>query len=236
MKNSKRENLPEMLKYFFFLLLSLSFPKAESQVFFRIKADFMIKLKLPSGQQQLTIGKVYYDKNIKQIYYEMSFPEKEIWVQKDTVVYKIVNSEVVSKKSVPTMIDFSIYNLVLNGNLADYGLKKSSFKIQKVEKSGDNIISTWEPPALLKKTFGVVLLSNMNQQLNGIVFKNTAGEVISRQFFRNYIKVKGLSFPQEIVKESIIDGLKSYELTNYSNIEVNDLSGEYKYDYKIPSN
>lgn len=196
----------------------------------------MIKAKSPAGQQQLTAGKVFYDKNIGQIVYEITFPEKEIWVQKDTVLYKIVNSKVVGKQNIPVMIEFSIYNLVLNGNLADYGLKKTKFRIKKVEKNEDNVISTWEPPSDLKKFFGDVLLSNVKQQLNGIVFKDNTGEIVSRQFFRNYIKVKGLSFPQEIIKESHIKGTIAYEMTTYSNILINDLSSEYKYDYKIPQN
>jgi hypothetical protein len=196
----------------------------------------VIKAKLPTGEQQLTVGKLFYDKNVKQIVYVISFPEKEIWVQKDTVLYKIVNSKVMGKQRIPAGIEFSIYNLVLNGNLADYGLKKTKFKIKKVEKSENNIISTWEPPAESKKYFGDILLSNVNQQLNGIVFKNNAGEIVSRQFFRNYIKVKGLSFPQEIVKENYVNGQKVYELTTFTNILINDLSGENTYDYKIPAN
>jgi len=47
----------------------------------------MIKAKSPTGEQQLTVGKLYYDKNVKQIVYDVSFPEKEIWVQRDTVLY-----------------------------------------------------------------------------------------------------------------------------------------------------
>jgi hypothetical protein len=196
----------------------------------------MIKAKSPAGQQQLTVGKIFYDKNIKQIVYQISFPEKEIWVQKDTILYKIVNSKVIGKQSIPTMIEFSIFHLVLNGNLADYGLKNTKFKIKSVEKLEGNVISTWEAPPELSKLFGDILLSNINQQLNGIVFKNNEGEVISRQFFQNYIKVDGLSFPQEIIKEDNINGQKVYELTTFSNILVNDLSGENIYDYKIPSN
>jgi hypothetical protein len=196
----------------------------------------MIKAKSVTGQQQLTVGRVYYDKNIKQIVYDISFPEKETWVQRDTILYKIVNSKVVEKQRIPTMIDFSIYNLILNGNLADFGLKKTKFNIKKVEKSDGSVISTWEPPKESRKLFGEVLLSNVNQQLNGIVIKNASGEVVSRQFFRNYLKVKGISFPQEIVKELIVNGQKAYELTTYSNILINELSGENKYNYKIPEN
>jgi hypothetical protein len=210
--------------------------RTEAQVYYRIKADFVLKAKAPTGQQQLTIGKVYFDKNIRQIVYDITFPEKEIWIQRDTVLYKIVDSKVTGKQNLPSMIDFSIYNLVLNGNLADYGLRKTNFKIKNVRKEPNNVISTWEPPKELKKMFGDILISNVNQQLDGIVFKNTTGEVMSRQFFRNYQRVKGLSFPMEIIKEVQANGLKGYELTNFSNIQVNDISGENKYDYKIPVN
>ena len=225
-----------MLKYLCLLFFPLSAIQVEPQLFFRIKTDFIIKAKSPSGEQRLTVGKIYYDKNIKQIVYNISFPEKEIWVQRDTILYKIVNSKVIGKQRIPPGIEFSIYNLVLNGNLNDYGLKKTKFKIKNVEKSDNNIISTWEPPAEFKKYLGDILLSIVDQQLNGIVFKNNAGEVVSRQFFRNYIKVKGLSFPQEIYRENYIKGQKDIELTTFTNILINDLSGDNTYDFKIPSN
>ena len=225
-----------MINYICLLFFHLALIQTDPHLFYRISTDFVIKAKLPTGEQQLTVGRLFYDKNIKQIVYEVSFPEKEIWVQKDTVLYKIVNSKVIGKQRIPSGIEFSIYNLVLNGNLADYGLKKTKFRIKKVEKSDGYIISTWEPPEVSKKYLGDILVSNVNQQLQGIVFKNNAGEVVVRQFFRNYIKVKGLSFPQEIVKENYVNGQKIYELTNFTNILINDLSGDYIYDYKIPEN
>jgi hypothetical protein len=225
-----------MLKYLFLFLFPLSVIQVEPQLFFRIKTDFIIKAKSPTGEQQLTVGKIYYDKNVKQIVYDISFPEKEIWVQRDTVLYKIVNSRIIGKQRIPAGIEFSIYNLVLNGTLNDYGLKKTKFTLRKVEKSDNNVISTWEPPIEFKKYFGDILLSNVDQKLNGIVFKNNAGEVVSRQFFRNYMKVNGLSFPQEIYRENFVNGEKDIELTTFTNIVVNDLSGENKYDFKLPAN
>ncbi|MGE5355595.1 MAG: hypothetical protein ACM3PT_05090 [Deltaproteobacteria bacterium] len=220
------------------LLLIFIFPfcfSLFSQNYFRIKTDFQIKSKTPEGKQQLTLGKVYYDKNIKQIVYEISFPQREIWVQKDTLLYKIVNSKLDSKQNIPNMIEFTIYHLLLNGNLADYGLKKTNFSLKKVEKTKDGVISTWEPPSDMKKLFGNVLMMNSGQELTGIVFKNTEGAVVSKQFFRKYKKNKGLMFPQEIIRENYIQGKKSYEITTYSNTVINDYS-EDKYSYKIPKN
>ena len=225
-----------MLKFVFLFIFPLSIIQVEPQLFFRIKTDFMIKAKSATGEQRLTVGKIFYDKNIKQIVYDISFPEKEIWVQRDTILYKIVNSKVIGKQRIPAGIEFSIYNLVLNGNLNDYGLKKTKFTIRKVEKNDSSVISTWAPPLEFKKYFGDILLSIVDQKLNGIVFKNNAGEIVSRQFFRNYTKVNGLSFPQEIYRENYVNEQKDMELTTFTNILVNDLSGENKYDFKIPAN
>lgn len=206
---------------------------AFSQGFFRIKSDFQIKTKTPDGKFQLTNGKVYYDKGVKQIVFEIFFPERETWIQKDTLLYKIVNSRVESKQSVPNIIEFTIYHLALSGNLADYGLRNTNFNLKNVEKTGSGIITTWEPPKDMKELFGDVLMLNSGQELSGIVFKNTDGDVVSRQFFRNYQRVRGLSFPQEIIKENYINGVIQYEITIYSNIIVNDYS-EDKYSLRIP--
>lgn len=224
-----------MLKFLISLFFLASFHQVDPNLFFRISTDFVIKAKSPSGAQQLTIGELFYDKNIKQIVYNIQFPEKETWIQKDTSLYKIVDSKVVSRRTIPSGTELSIYNLVLNGDLSDYGLKKMKFAIKNVEKEGDNVISTWEPPPQLRKYLGDILISNSNQLLNGIVFKDRAGQVIAREFFRNYTKVKGISFPREIIKENLVNGQKIYELTTYSNIKINDISRE-NYNYKIPGN
>ncbi len=210
------------------------FTNSFSQDFFRLKTDFTIKSKTLDGKQQLTVGKIYYDKNIKKLVFQIRFPEKETWVQKDTSLYKIVEGKVVSRQTTPDIAGLTIYHLALNGDLADYGLKKSNMKIIDVEKDGNKIISTWSPPPELEKTFGSILMLNVNQQLVGIIFKNPEGEVVSRQFFRNYLTIDGLSFPQELVKETTVDGVKYYEVTTYKNMIINEKDNSDKYDYKIP--
>lgn len=222
------------MRFIYLIVFLFSISLANSQDYYRFKSDFVIKSKTPEGKQQLTVGKVYYDKNIKKIIFDITFPEKEIWVQKDTTLYKIVNNSIVEEQNTPNIAEFTIYHLILNGNLTDYGLKNTKFKITDVEKAGKSIISTWEPPEELKDKIGPILMQNTNQQLTGIVFKNPEGEIISRQFIRNYLQIKGLSVPQEIINEVHIEGKKYYEITDFSNTVINEFTDEEKYDYKIP--
>ncbi len=223
-----------MIRLLIIAITLLSVYTGNSQDYFRIKTDFMIKGKASSGEQQLTVGKIYYDKNIKKIVFDISFPEKEIWIQKDTNLYKIVNGLVTDKQKTPSIVDFTIYNLALNGSLSDFGLKKTNFKIIDIEKEGNSIYTTWEPPKELKELYGNVIIQNTDQKLTGIIFKNKDDIVVGRQFFKKYINIKGLAFPTEIIRETTINDKKIYEITTFSNIVVNEFTSDDKYDFKIP--
>jgi hypothetical protein len=54
---------------FFFSVLS-----GTAQEYYRLSADFTVKIKNADGQKNLTKGKVYYDKNYKNLIYDISFP------------------------------------------------------------------------------------------------------------------------------------------------------------------
>jgi hypothetical protein len=205
-----------------------------SQQFFRIKAEFSIKSKGIDGSQQLTMGTVYYDKTSKKIVYITKFPEKEIWVSSDTVMYKIADNKVIIRQKIPAIAEFTIFHLSLNGQLADFGLKNSTFKMDKVEKDKDLIITTWLPPDQFKKFIGKIMISNKEKKLQGIIFFNSKGEILTKQFFSKYINVKGFEFPGEIAQISYLNGKEGYEMTTYKNIIINDFKEDHIYNYSIP--
>jgi len=217
-----------------FLLLVFHIYTGYSQDFYRFKADFTIKSKSPDNVQHLTIGTVYFDKNIKKIIFDVRFPQKETWVQKDSTIYKIIDNVVVDKNKSIDIAEFTIYNMALNGKLNNYGLKNSIFKLDKVEKEGENVILTWLPPSKYKEMMGEIKMLKNKQHVTGIVFLDNQGNIVSRQFFRKYENVDGLDFPAEIIVEKVVNGEKFYEITTYENIEVNDYQNDGKYDIQIP--
>lgn len=218
-----------------FGIIVIWFKPVNAQDHFRMSADYTIKGKSPDGTQNLTIGTAYYDKNIKKIVFDVRFPQKETWVQKDTVIYKIKNDSLINRSKSINIANFTIFSMALSGKLSDYGLKDSKFILTNVEKDGDKIISTWEPPVTYKKFMGKVMIMKQNDNIAGVIFFNKDGIIISRQFFRGYKNIKGMDFPTEVIVEKIINGEKFYEITNYENIKVDDYQNEDKYDYKIPT-
>jgi len=219
-----------------FLLLCLFFvnQRVHSQGYFRFSADFSIKAKDAAGKGTLTMGRVYYDKNIRKIVYQTKFPEIETWVTADTCMFKFANGKLVQKAIIPSVVEMSIYHLALNGQLPDFGLKKSFFKVEKVEKENEMVITTWLPPSNFANKIGKILVSNKEKKLFGIVFLDVKGAVAAKQFFNNYQNYKGLFFPTEIVNIKVLNGKELYEVTTYKNIKVNDYVDDNLYNYAIP--
>jgi hypothetical protein len=214
-----------------FLVNVLSPKDGFSQSYNRIRADFSVKIKTASGGQSLTLGQVFYDRNFRQIIYYETFPEKETWITADTLVYQIKDEKLISKTSTFSMSEFTVFHLALNSHLQDFGLKNTSYQVSHVERDRDLVITTWTPPEKTRGKLGNILVSVKNKQLFGVVFMDTKGVIIRKQFFENYLLINGLSFPGKIVEINISNGLESYQVTTYKNIVVDEMENDSKYFY-----
>lgn len=227
------------MRAFFLLLVTLSILSlkgiSQNEIFYRVRADFSIKEKSTEGKSSLTMGQVYYDKLKKKLMYNILFPEKEMWLFKDTLQYKIKPSGVEKKPLLPGFIDFSIFNLALNNNLKDYGLKKTMFSLKEVTKDQDMVISTWVPKKEYEKVLGEVKISIVKNRLNGVIFYGPDRKIIGKQIFSNYVSIKGFEFPAEILHIAYLkNGQEIHQLTTFKNIKVNDWNEASFYDYPVP--
>ena len=207
---------------------------AQKEAYYRVRADFSIKEKSTDGKSSLTMGEVFFDKMKKKIIYTIRFPEKENWIFQDSLMFKIQNDKVEKKPLIPGYIDFSIFNLALNNNLKDFGLKKSIYSVKSVVKEGNMVISTWVPQKQYEKTFGEVKISVVDNKLYGVVFYNAKKVIIGKQIFTKYITIRSFEFPTEIINFSFLEsGQEIHQITTYKNIKVNNWD-EDTYNYSVP--
>lgn len=217
-----------------FLALSLTL-FGQKEVYYRIRADFSIKEKSTDGKSNLTMGQVFYDKLKKKIVYNVRFPEKEVWLFADTNMYTVRGSDIKKKPLIPGYIDFSIFNLALNNNLKDYGLKKTMYSLKGVVKEGNMVISSWMPQKEYAKVLGEVKISVVNNKLNGVIIYNPKKVMIGKQLFSNYVTINGFDFPTEIINFSYLEnGQEIHQITTYKNIKVNDWDEESFYSFSVP--
>lgn len=225
----------------FFISFLLFSKIAFSQQFYRFKAEVSIKDKLADGTYRLTMGKAYYDKIYKKIVYDLHFPKKETIVVQDTTMYKIENGKVTGAIRTVLIPEFTVFHLALTGKLSNYGLQgaadeKAVYKIGKVEKTSKGVLTTWVPAEdRLKKVFGNIQMLKVDKRLDAMVFYDSKGKIVSRQFFKNYTNVKGIEFPQEVTMISYgADGKQNIQLTTYKNVKIDQNDEDTMYRYRIP--
>jgi hypothetical protein len=213
------------------LMVTLPLTICRGQQYNRIHADFSVKVKTASGGQSLTMGQVFYDRNIKQLIYYVSFPDKTMWVTSDTLVYQIKDNQLVSRTATFSMAEFTVFHLALNSHLQDFGLKNTRYVAQDVQREGDLVITTWAPPEKARQQLGNILVSVKNKQLFGVIFQDPKGVVIRKQFFEDYQVIKGLPFPGRIIEINITNGIESYQVTTYKNAVVDEMENDNRYFY-----
>jgi hypothetical protein len=209
------------------------------QQFYRVKADFSIKEKNPEGSFNLTVGKVYYDKNLRKLIYDVTFPEPETWVIYDTLVYKIKNQLIESKTKTASLVEHSIFHLALSGNLNDFGMKETPYELKSVEKADSLIIATYQPDSRLNKLLGKVVLSKKRRKIFGIAFYKPSGELAGKQIFEQYSNYKGCDFPGEIIQFNYTPQGEKIQITTFRNVIINQPDESHLYDYNlfiIPAN
>jgi hypothetical protein len=223
------------LRYLLFFLIFPFFLNA--QHYYRVKADFSFKYKgnVENGSS-LVMGTAYFDKVEKKITYRVKFPQQEVWVMRDTSMYKFdVNGKLVDRTFVPSPVETSIFNLALQSNMSNFGLEASSFKLAGVEEDKGMVITTWIPPTIDgEQKLGKILIANQNGILKGVIFQNEMETVIAKQFYDDYTVVSGINFPREITQITYAeDGTETYQVTSYKNIIIDESGEDHWYRYPV---
>ncbi len=195
---------------------------SNAQVFYRVECDVSIKEINGMGEQQLMVGKVYFDRNIRQVIYKIRFPQRYNFAVTDHGVLTDSSKVDMTHKFSTHLVDFSIFNLVLNGKLNYYGLDQTSYNLVNTTREDDMVISEWELPVEMQTDMGKMLISQKNKQMYGMVSLNASGDVISKQFFKKYTSVGDLSFPTELIQINYIAGEPTVKkITTFRNIKLN---------------
>ena len=211
------------------LIVAMGSP-CDGQDHFRFKADFTVKISNADGKKNLTRGVVYYDKNIKDLIYDVTFPQKEKWISKDTSLIKIREGKIFERVTIPSINEFTIFHLALNSSLNDFGLKNSIFKISKVEKKGDLVLSYWKIPEQVAAFMDHVVVARKNNRLESVVMVGDQLRVLSKQYYRDYILINAFEFPGQIVQIMYDNlGRENYQVTEFKNILINEQENSNHY-------
>lgn len=224
------------MKFAYFLFLFSISLSLSAQIPFRIESEITVKEINSDGKYSLSKGKIYFDRNYKKLIYNLSFPKRETLVLTLTNTYKYENNKLIESAAIPGFIEFTIYNLALNGDLKDFGIQKMGYTLGEVEKSEGQVISTWLPPKQMEKKAGKVLISQLDGKLKGVIMYDANNTIMSKQIFENYVDVAAnFSFPTTIYAFNYSGGKEVKQITTYTNVVINNLKDEAIYNYALPA-
>jgi hypothetical protein len=211
------------------LLLAINPIWAQNQ---RIRVDFSLKEKQDT-LKKLIIGTIFYDSSFKKIVYSIHYPDTFTWVETDTNIYTFKEEILIDRRHSVNLIKLSLYHQALLLNLRTINLNLIGFSAKEVTKEDGMIITSWRPSRAPKEQEICIKTSAKEGHLFGwALLRNDS--VLSRQFFRKYIKVSNISFPQENISYIHFGKQTITRIFTYSNIIINEQKNENIYNYPIP--
>lgn len=218
----------------FYLLLGGT--NASAQDFYRFKSDFSIKEKGTDQEQgRLITGQVYYDKNLHKTAYHIRFPEPEQWLLRDTFMYRLKSDTLVSEQTVPPVGEFSIFNMILNQQLHDFGLEKMGYLPGDIHQDGNQVVSRWLPPEKLRPYLGPVALAQENKRLVAAAFYDKENHLASKFYFQDYTLQGGLPVPGKIYQVFYRNSGEFVRLMTLINVLINQVDEDSLYDFVLPA-
>lgn len=212
------------------LLLLFSISDSFSQsLHSRIESDISIKEIFPNGTKSLMLGKVFFDVENSSIVYDIAFPEKEVMVLRDSLVLSKKGDSLSRRLSTSQLIDFSIYKLVLSGELKTFGLDQSRFMLGRISETNEGISSEWIPK-VEDPPFRIVI-SQSDNRITGIALVDNKGDIINKQFFKKYQKIGRIYFPTEILEVSYTARGVYKKMMKHSEIKLDNYSDEENSNY-----
>ncbi|MFB6342732.1 hypothetical protein ACE1ET_13470 [Saccharicrinis sp. FJH62] len=206
-----------------------------SQEAYRIHSDFLFKSKGLDSLFRVTKGEVFFDKNIKTLVFKNTFPKRETYVIKDTLLYVYHGDTLMETRKNIIPPEHTMFSYLLSSTFANYGLESAGFQINNVEKKKGIVVTSWLPSGIIGKYVGKILVANKDKRLYSVVIYDKDMKILSRQIFKKYESIDGTEIPSEILSVTYYNDSSQYmQITNLANIKLNESSNESLYNFKIP--
>jgi outer membrane lipoprotein-sorting protein len=195
--------------FFFFFLSSFSFSLESLAVEF-------VREVTRDQKTEKTAGVIYYTP--QKTILEITHPLNQWMILKagEIIIYYPDEKKAVKiKSSGPVQLPFLQSFLgVIEGNM---GLSSLGFKLKESKIKGDLLLTYWQPPAELEKSWGECVLIFEKNKIISSEFKTPAGKVFIKTSYRQHQVYQNMFFPLEVAITQFLKTGPVKEKINYSN-------------------
>jgi hypothetical protein len=226
------------LKKYLFIPLLVYCTTVSAQSFFRFRADFSIKEKMSGASQgQLVTGTLFYDKNVQKINHQVAFPARGNWLVVDTLLYECSADSLLSVQTIAPYSQFSIYRLILDQQMSDFGLSKNGYTMTSVTGDSTGTTAVWSPPNRMKDQLGKIVVYSKSKQVEGIAFFDAKSVLRAKFYLKDYTIVEDLAIPSKIIQivYTEADNQEYLRIIQFSHIIIDENGSDDQYNPQLPA-
>lgn len=192
---------------------------AISQELRYFNADFQIKeINQVENTSTIIIGKVILDNILKQLSFEISFPEKEYWLLQDSLIKKFQSDTLISTEKLGNFDDLSVFNELLKIYKNDYGLEALGFTIKNIKQEDELSIIDWSPSKNFESFISYAQTTVKNNLLHSFAVYDNNNMSMNTTFFSNYVFFNGKPIPKKIRSKTSSAKFHIFKSIEFENI------------------
>lgn len=190
------------------------------QDFSLLKTEFTLKEKnTVTNTSQILKGTAEVNNIENQTIFYLTFPNIEKWIIKDTFLYKYYDDTLISTTIIGEFNQLSVFNSLPNLYKSNFELKDQGFTIDKLERSGNTIVTTWKPGELFAKFIKHTITTTENNLLTSVNMIDIDDKPISVVLYANYQYINERPIPHKIstkIQGTTQSVFRTIELNNVS--------------------
>ena len=209
-------------KYILLVVLAFCTYTIQCQTFNNFEADFTNKEKYKFAQKShLFKGSVKVNSIDQTSYFTLTFPNREKWLLKDSLLTQIVNDSVIQSINVGQFENFSLIKEVNSAIKKDYGLSEIGFTQKFTTADSSGVKVEWMPPTVLKEIFLMAITHISDNLLRSVFLFDTKGTLVSSTYFEDYLFIKNIPIPTKIMSKIVGDNEIVFKSLEFKNIKIN---------------
>ncbi len=209
-------------KYILLVVLAFCTYTIQCQTFNNFEADFTIKEKYKFAQiSHLFKGSVKVNSIDQTSYFTLTFPNREKWLLKDSLLTQIVNDSVIQSINVGQFENFSLIKEVNSAIKKDYGLSEIGFTQKYTTADSSGVKVEWMPPTVMKEIFLMAITHISDNLLRSVSLFDTKGALVSSTYFEDYLFIKNIPIPTKIMSKIVGDNEIVFKSLEFKNIKIN---------------
>jgi hypothetical protein len=200
----------------------------------------MVSRQVKDGVSGMIKGDIFYDYTSSKMITHFTYPLEYVMIANNKGELSIHNphdNKVVMQQNFAYSTESSQLYYFLSHQMADMGLKKMNYSIQKTSIEKDLIITEWKCNIQAKKgDIEKIKLVHRNQNPIYMSYIDTKGKILRKVFYSSYQAIGNVYFPTSTT-EIVYDDKKDSTINKiiYSDLVVNEQANSPYFNYKIPT-